>query len=116
MIENPPYSIPLNFLVGTGKHHVRVTFWADRRQTGNNGAIVATIGSRVRSRLHREEPVPDDSVCRDLSRGGDCRHAVATIELVPPRELLSLNLARYAERQSKPRRSKNRALTLAHEG
>jgi DUF1016 N-terminal domain len=32
------------------------------------------------------------------------------------RELSPLNLARSAERQSRPRRSKSRALSLAHEG
>lgn len=46
----------------------------------------------------------------------DCRRAVATIELVPLRELLPLNLASYASRQSKLRKSKNRAFTSSHEG
>jgi len=43
---------------------------------------VTTSGFRVRSWLHQEEPAQDDSFCRGISRGGDCRHAIATIELV----------------------------------
>ena len=33
--------------------------------------------------LFREEPPPNGSVCRAVSRAGDCRDAVTTIELVP---------------------------------
>ena len=43
---------------------------------------VARISGRVWSGIHGKKPAPDDSVCRVVSRGRDCRHAVATIELV----------------------------------